>query len=137
MKLVTATLGVSAIQSWSVTLVLSLVFPIGKPDTPIVQEENTVRRDRRAIGSSHLLSYYFPNLLACLDHTASPCTVTPSPMIYSLWIHASDCSRAAPCPPAASLALRPYSHPTLHTMNTDLFISSQQLRACACFHAFV
>lgn len=34
MKLVTATLGVSAIQSWSVTLVLSLVFPIGKPDTP-------------------------------------------------------------------------------------------------------
>ena len=34
MKLVTATLGVSAIQSWSVTLVLSLVFPIGKPYTP-------------------------------------------------------------------------------------------------------
>ena len=34
MKLVTATLGVSAIQSWSVTLVLSLVFPIGKLDTP-------------------------------------------------------------------------------------------------------
>jgi len=34
MKLVTATLGVSAIQSWSVTLVLSLVFPTGKPDTP-------------------------------------------------------------------------------------------------------
>ena len=34
MKLVTATLGVSEIQSWSVTLVPSLVFPIGKPDTP-------------------------------------------------------------------------------------------------------
>ena len=45
----------------------------------IVQEENTVRQDRRAIGSSHLWSYYFPNLLACLDHTESPCTVTPSP----------------------------------------------------------
>ena len=71
----------------------------------IVQEENTVRRDRRAIGSSHLLSYYFPNLLAYLDHTESPCTVARSPIIYSLWIHASDCSRAAPCPPAASLAL--------------------------------
>ena len=35
MKLVTATLGVSEIQIWSVTLVPGLVFPIGKPDTPI------------------------------------------------------------------------------------------------------
>lgn len=34
MKLVTATLGVSEIQSWSVTLVPSPVFPIGKPETP-------------------------------------------------------------------------------------------------------
>ena len=34
MKLVTATLGVSEIQIWSVTLVPSLVFPIGEPDIP-------------------------------------------------------------------------------------------------------
>ena len=34
MKLVTATLGVSEIQIWSVTLVPGLVFPIGKPDIP-------------------------------------------------------------------------------------------------------
>ena len=106
----------------------------------IVQEENTVRQDRRAIGSRHLESYYFPNLLACLDHTESPRTVIPSPQFTpcrSTPVTASGQLLSLHWLPATSLALRPYSHPTLHTMNTDLLISSQRFHACACFHAFV
>ena len=106
----------------------------------IVQEENTVRQDRRAIGSSHLESYCFPNLLACLDHTESPRTVIPSPQFTpcrSTPVTAAGQLLSLPWPPATTLALRPYSHPTLHTVNTDLLISSQQFHACACFHALV